>query len=600
MAKKTRAKQVQASTLKTLDRIVNYNRKTLEVESLLLPNRLIVGIDDPRFSDGACIYGNPVAISCSGSLIIKGGEYINFDEESGAPGYGFRDHGGSMQFKDSAGSWSSFSAGSTPPGGSSTQVQFNDGGSFGGDTSFTWNKIVNSLTVDGTISSSIHHTQGGLSYIIGGTDVTVSSASNGQITISSAAGSGVASFFSSTADGYLNTTGSTSFAGALGGSQKTSDIGLDTFFFVSGAISSSNTTTRGTAVFGGDVVISGTLGGGSPLDIDSKVIVNTNRVNSELYDFIVFGGEAGREMITTHIPSNLVMILSGGSGASENEFNYTDVAFFVSGSVGTRNTATRGVSLFGGDVHISGNLSVAGTSPTITRDKVVQAVALPLSSGSPLTLIGSDFSTANYDPDLIDLYVNGQLLYSGSSKDYILTANQTNQVTFEFDLEPDDIVTSIVTETGGAGGGGGGGAITSVTAGTGLTGGGTSGGVTLAILDSIVSTLTGSKFSGNVTFSSEYSNGVGATTVDWTNGQKQEISLTSSPTLTFSAPSGVGNFLLRVIQDGVGSRIITWPASVKWPGGSAPTLSTAASSIDIVSFYYNGTNYYGVASLAFA
>ena len=34
------------------------------------------------------------------------------------------------------------------PGGSNTQVQFNDSGAFGGDSAFTWNKTTNTLTLD--------------------------------------------------------------------------------------------------------------------------------------------------------------------------------------------------------------------------------------------------------------------------------------------------------------------------------------------------------------------------------------------------------------------------------------------------------------------
>jgi hypothetical protein len=35
------------------------------------------------------------------------------------------------------------------PGGSDTQVQFNDGGSFGGDSAWTWNKTTNTMTLAG-------------------------------------------------------------------------------------------------------------------------------------------------------------------------------------------------------------------------------------------------------------------------------------------------------------------------------------------------------------------------------------------------------------------------------------------------------------------
>ena len=107
-----------------------------------------------------------------------------------------------------------------------------------------------------------------------------------------------------------------------------------------------------------------------------------------------------------------------------------------------------------------------------------------------------------------------------------------------------------------------------------------------------------------VGFTSEYDNGSsGASyTIDFNNGQKQRITLTAAPcTLSFTAPAvGVGNFLLKIIQDGSGSRTITWPATVKWPNGTGPTLSTAAGAVDIVTLYYDGTNYYSVASLNFS
>jgi hypothetical protein len=48
-------------------------------------------------------------------------------------------------------------------------------------------------------------------------------------------------------------------------------------------------------------------------------------------------------------------------------------------------------------------------------------------------------------------------------------------------------------------------------------------------------------------------------------------------------------------QDGSGSRAVTWPASVKWAGGTTPTLSTGANDVDIFSFITvdAGTKIYG-------
>ena len=42
------------------------------------------------------------------------------------------------------------------PGGLDTEVQFNDGGSFGGDSSFTYNKTTNTLTIDNVTTGGLN------------------------------------------------------------------------------------------------------------------------------------------------------------------------------------------------------------------------------------------------------------------------------------------------------------------------------------------------------------------------------------------------------------------------------------------------------------
>ena len=110
------------------------------------------------------------------------------------------------------------------------------------------------------------------------------------------------------------------------------------------------------------------------------------------------------------------------------------------------------------------------------------------------------------------------------------------------------------------------------------------------------------KVDNTIVFASEFNNGNSSTadTIDWGTGNKQKSTLTGNCTYTFTAPSGVGNFLLKLVQDATGSRTVTWPATVKWPGGTAPTLSTAGGSVDIVSFYYDGSSYFGNSSLDFS
>jgi len=67
----------------------------------------------------------------------------------------------------------------------------------------------------------------------------------------------------------LATTSSVAIAGNLGTGYFADAIGTDAYFFVSGVQGGKDGAVPGVAVFGGDVVISGTLHGGSPLKVGS-------------------------------------------------------------------------------------------------------------------------------------------------------------------------------------------------------------------------------------------------------------------------------------------------------------------------------------------
>ena len=106
------------------------------------------------------------------------------------------------------------------------------------------------------------------------------------------------------------------------------------------------------------------------------------------------------------------------------------------------------------------------------------------------------------------------------------------------------------------------------------------------------------------------------TNVDFRHSNKQFVTFGSGniTNLSLYFPSNSGNFVLLLKQDGTGSRTVTnWKvfendesaadgdAGVKFAGGSAPTLTTAANHVDIISFYWDGDNEiaYGVATLDF-
>ena len=72
-------------------------------------------------------------------------------------------------------------------------------------------------------------------------------------------------------------------------------------------------------------------------------------------------------------------------------------------------------------------------------------------------------------------------------------------------------------------------------------------------------------------------------------------------TFTWSNPASSGYasvFSLKVTQDGTGGRTISWPASVDWASGTAPTLSSGANDVDVFVFFTvdGGTTYYGFTS----
>ena len=75
-----------------------------------------------------------------------------------------------------------------------------------------------------------------------------------------------------------------------------------------------------------------------------------------------------------------------------------------------------------------------------------------------------------------------------------------------------------------------------------------------------------------------------AYTIDLANGSVQILTLTGNVTYTFPTATAGRSFLLIEKQDATGSRTVTWPAAVKWPSGTAPTItSTASRSICLAS-----------------
>jgi len=89
-------------------------------------------------------------------------------------------------------------------------------------------------------------------------------------------------------------------------------------------------------------------------------------------------------------------------------------------------------------------------------------------------------------------------------------------------------------------------------------------------------------------------------TLALTNGTVQTVTMTGNCTFTMPTNTAGKSFILIAVQDATGSRTATF-TSVKWPAGTAPTLTTTASTgRDILTFVADGTNWYGTYAQAFA
>jgi hypothetical protein len=86
-----------------------------------------------------------------------------------------------------------------------------------------------------------------------------------------------------------------------------------------------------------------------------------------------------------------------------------------------------------------------------------------------------------------------------------------------------------------------------------------------------------------------------SSTLSLTNGTVQTATLTASTACTFTMPTATAgkSFILLLKQaasTGNGTATFT---SVKWSGGTAPTITATAGKMDILTFIADGTNWYG-------
>ena len=303
------------------------------------------------------------------------------------------------------------------------------------------------------MSGSLTRLTTGETYLIAGQNITIVTGSDDRVTVSGTAGGITSGSFNVPTPANFVTTASLSVAGEDGVTASVSNIGTDVYFYVSG--SKSSVVPRGgetgkIAVFGGDLVVSGTL------YAERQVIEVDETVDG---DFLVSGSAVISKELTikgakgvgayaaglhfdgaTHSAivwdtgdaaiyessgglflnaDSKVMIMSGGSGLSNDEAAATDVSFYVSGAQGSHNELgrLRGTALFGGDVVMSGSLYVRGS-----EDDGVTSAAITLNSNARSSIVW-DSGPDSLQPDA-SIYESGEELVLSGAKGIKFQAGQ--------------------------------------------------------------------------------------------------------------------------------------------------------------------------------
>ena len=110
--------------------------------------------------------------------------------------------------------------------------------------------------------------------------------------------------------------------------------------------------------------------------------------------------------------------------------------------------------------------------------------------------------------------------------------------------------------------------------------------------------ITAAKVADNI-IATEHLNYAEATltdgsTISWdvSTSPVAKVTLGANRTLGAASNGTTGQFVsLLVIQDGTGSRTVTWNAVYEFASDTAPTLTTTANKGDLFVFRYNGSKY---------
>jgi hypothetical protein len=266
------------------------------------------------------------------------------------------------------------------------------------------------------------------------------------------------------------------------------------------------------------------------------------------------------------------------SGAALTKTDDTNVTLTLGGSPTTALLAATSLAL-----GWTGQLSVArggtGAATLTGYVKGTGTTALTASASIPTSDISGGAALTEVDDTNVTLTLGGSpttALLAATS----ITAGWTGQLAVGRGGTGASTLTGIVVGNGTS-------AFTTVTAPSGAIVG------TTDIQTLTNKTVEAGTFTNGYTEEVATANTSTAYTIDLAGGSVQILTLTGNCTFTFPTATAGRSFILILKQDGTGSRTATWPATVKWPAGTAPTITSTASKADKYIFTADGTNWIG-------
>jgi hypothetical protein len=502
----------------------------------------------------------------------------------------------------------------TQVAGLNQQVQFNDSGSFGGNSSLTFDKST------GTLSTNLLRVTQSSGDEGGQIDLALAAAANTSLngTVAIDIYQNKLRFFETggtNRGAYIDLTAASTGVGSNllsgGGGGSVTSVGGQT-----GAISNTQlvsfVTTPTLPTTGNLIVYNGTSFASLANTGTAGTYANASYVPVITTD--VYGRVSSITNTAISIPTTAVTGVFGFSSGGTNATSYTTGALLTSNGTAIISLANTGTA---------GTYGNATYVPVITTDAYGRVTSIVNTAISASGSSGNTFNIYNVNTQIFQATANGAQTSFAlgftpfASNNVIVTANGVVQydytvvgstLTLNFTppnntliraqaigISSPNVLTPVFT-TGNLITSNGNTLISSIVSES-------SGNIGIGIsLPSVKLDVAGSfKISGSI---NEVMNTVtavvGTTTLDLSTNSVYKIIMAANTTLAFSNPPSSGierNFKLYANTNN-GSNTITWPAAVKWQYGAAPTQTTTANKTDIYAFSTNdgGTTYFGYVS----